>query len=101
MQIIIIAYGAVFIAYLVARFTVGERWTLVAVANVLLPWLCAVGIVLGVIGLLFPNRWALAGLHLPALLVFAVTYGSLFLPAKPVPAATGPALTVASFNVHG
>jgi len=101
MRLIVIAYGVLFISYLIARLALGERWSLVALANVLLPWLCAAGIVLGAIGLLYPDRWLLAGLQLPALLVFAVTYGDLLLPAKPVPAASGPALTVTSFNVHG
>jgi hypothetical protein len=101
MHIGIMAYGGLFICYLLARLAVGERWNVVALANNLLPWLCWTGMILGGIGLLYADRWLLAGLQMPALVVFGVVYGTLFLPGRATPAADEPTLTVATYNVCG
>lgn len=97
----IIAYGILFVLYLLARLTVGERWNLVAFANNLLPWLCWIGMALAVVGLLYRDRWLLIGLQLPAFVVFGIAYGAQFLPNAPPPQRDAPALTVAFYNVCG
>lgn len=97
----IIAYGILFVLYLLARLTVGERWNLVAFANNLLPWLCWIGMALAVVGLLYRDRWLLISLQLPAFVVFGIAYGGQFLPNSPSPQRDAPTLTVAFYNVCG
>ncbi len=98
----IIAYGILFMLYLVARLTIGERWSLVAFANNLLPWLCWTGMALAVVSLLYRDRWLLVVLQLPAFLVFGIAYGDRFLPeTAPPPPSNGLTLTVVTYNVCG
>ena len=89
MRLIVIAYGVLFISYLIARLALGERWSLVALANVLLPWLCTAGIVLGIIGLLYPGPLAAGRAPTVRPAGFRRDLWDLLLPAKPVPAASG------------
>jgi len=97
----IIAYGVLFILYLLARLTIGERLGLVALANNVLPWLCWVGMALAVVGLFYRDRWLLLALQLPAVVMFGIAYGDRFLPKTPPPESSGPALTVVMYNVCG
>lgn len=97
----IIAYGILFMLYLLARVIVGERWNLVAFANNLLPWLCWTSMALAIVGLLYRDRGLLVSLQLPALVVFGIAYGEQFLPNVPPPQRDVPTLTVAFYNVCG
>lgn len=97
----IIVYGILFMLYLVARVTIGERWNLVAFANNLLPWLCWAGMALAIVGLLYCDRWLLISLQLPAIVIFGIVYGQQFLPITPPPQRDVPTLTVAFYNVCG
>jgi hypothetical protein len=97
----IIGYGLVFIVLVIARLTIGERSSLIALANSLLPWLCWIGIALAAVGLLYPDRWLLVALHIPAVVVFGFTYGSHFLPRASQAVQTGPAITAVAYNICG
>jgi len=96
-----VGYALLFILYLAARFTIGERSHLVALANSLLPWLCWVGMALGALGLLYRDRWLLVGLQIPAVAAFALAYGALFWPVGARPAPGGPVLRAVMYNVCG
>ncbi len=96
-----VAYSILFLLYLTARVTVGERWSVVAFANNLLPWLCWTGMALAAVGLLFRERRLLVALHIPAILVFGLTYGDRYLPKAPPPRTDGPVLTAVMYNVCG
>lgn len=97
----IVGYGLVFIVLVIARLTIGERSSLIALANNVLPWLCWLGIALAAVGLLYPDRWLLVALHIPAVVVFGFAYGSHFLPRASQAMESGPAITAVVYNVCG
>jgi hypothetical protein len=100
-QVLIIAYGFLFILFLVVRLSVGERSTLVAFSDNFLPWLCWIGIALGAVGLLFRDRWLLIGLQLPAFFTFMIIYGGQLLPTTSHSQSGEPTLTAIFYNVCG
>jgi vancomycin resistance protein VanJ len=100
LQIGIALYGLAVIVYLGARLTVGEDWNLVGFANNFTPWLLWAGFILGLVGLFSRYRRGLILLQLPGVIAFGVLYGHLLWPPGTGSATSGPALTVATFNVR-
>jgi hypothetical protein len=100
-QASIIIYGLLFALFLVVQLSVGERSPLIAFANNFLPWLCWIGIGLGVVGLPFRDRWLLVGLQLPAVFTFAIIYGGQLLPVTSQTPLGELTLTAVFYNVCG
>jgi hypothetical protein len=100
-QVLIIAYSLLFMLFLVIRLSVGERNSLVAFADNFLPWLCWIGIGLGIVGLLFRDRLLLIGLQLPAAFTFMIMYGGQLLPSRSQSLSGEPTLTAVFYNVCG
>lgn len=77
--LLIWAYLLLGVAYLVARFTVGETNTLVTLGNLLLHWYLLPALILFPLTLLFRGWIASVGLFL-FVLYFGIWFGPLFLP---------------------
>lgn len=91
-------YGMAMIIYLLGRFTVGERWSVVGFLNNMLPWLALVGAGLAIIAMFSQYRWLLFSLQLPIIVAFLILFGELLLPRDQPPTSDGPQFTAASFN---
>jgi len=98
-QLAIALYGLGVIAYLVAEAVVGEDVSLVGFFGNFFPWLAWGGFILALVALFSRFRKPLIALQLPGIVMFVILYGALFWPQS-IPATSGPALTVATFNVH-
>ncbi len=90
-------YGGLTAAYVLARLIIGERWSLVELANSLmpnplLPLFIAVPI------LLVLRRWRWSLIYAPALILFTVQYSPLLLPNPAVPV-EAPHLRVLTYNL--
>jgi endonuclease/exonuclease/phosphatase (EEP) superfamily protein YafD len=90
-------YGGLTAGYVLARLIIGERWSLVELANSLmpnplLPLFIAVPI------LLVLRRWRWSLIYAPALILFTVQYGPLLLP-NPAAPVEAPHLRVLTYNL--
>ena len=94
----ILVYGLGVSAYLLARFTVGERWNFVAMANNFVPWYAAGGLALALLALFSRRRALLIACQLPGLIAFLLLYGDLLLPQPAHDVENKPVITVATYN---
>ena len=92
------AYGLSVAGFLLLRWLVGERWTVIALFNSFAHLLLIPALVLMPLALLLRRRILIAIL-LPALLFFALSYGVVFVP-QPARAATD-ALRLMTYNLKG
>jgi endonuclease/exonuclease/phosphatase (EEP) superfamily protein YafD len=91
-------YGGLSLLYIVGRYTVGEQWTLVEVANSLTPAiLLPVCVLLPLI--LLQRRWRLAAVLLPALVLLVVHYAPFFLPDEKSVPDEAMRLRILTFNI--
>ena len=91
-------YGGLTAGYVLARLIIGERWSLVELANSLmpnplLPLFIAVPI------LLVLRRWRWSLIYTPALILFTVQYGPLLLPNVSDAPISVPHLRVLTYNL--
>jgi vancomycin resistance protein VanJ len=100
LAIVVDEYSIVLLAFLVAKWTVGERWEIIALGNsfvhlALLPTL-----------ILFPlalirRRWAIALILVLSLIYLVGSYATLFLPRAVIAAPSGAkSLTILTYNIH-
>lgn len=90
-------YGGLTAGYVLARLIIGERWSLVELANSLmpnplLPLFIAVPI------LLVLRRWRWSLIYAPAVILFTVQYSPLLLP-NPAASVEAPHLRVLTYNL--
>ncbi|MBN8637015.1 MAG: endonuclease/exonuclease/phosphatase family protein [Anaerolineae bacterium] len=91
-------YGGLTAAYVFARLIIGERWSLVELANSLMPNpLLPLFIAVPILLLLRRWRWSL--IYAPALLVFTVQYSPLLLPNVSDAPVTSPHVRVLTYNL--
>lgn len=91
-------YGGLTAGYVAARLIIGERWSLVELANslmpnVLLPLFIAVPI------LLVLRRWRWSLIYAPAVILFTVQYSPLLLPNVSDALVSVPHLRVLTYNL--
>jgi vancomycin resistance protein VanJ len=96
----ILVYGLAVTGYLLARLTVGERWSWIAYANNFIPWWALGNTILVGIALISGRRWLLIACQLPGIITFLLLYGELLLPRNTPAEATARApITVATYNI--
>jgi endonuclease/exonuclease/phosphatase (EEP) superfamily protein YafD len=98
---LMLIYGLLLTAYLLARVLIGEQWSLIAAVNNLLPWWAAGGAIISGAALFSHWRWRLIGAQVPILAAFALLYGDLYWPRGPVDVPEGIPITAATYNVLG
>lgn len=91
-------YGGLTAGYVLARLIIGERWSLVELANslmpnVLLPLFIAVPILIGL------RRWRWSLIYAPAVILFTVQYSPLLLPNVSDAPVSVPHLRVLTYNL--
>ena len=100
-EVSIALYGLLGSAFVVARFTVGERWRVVAFANNFIPWWALAALAATLLALPARRRWWLIPLQAPLLIAFVILYGDRFLPSRALEADDGaPELTVMTYNLQ-
>ncbi|MBK8030664.1 MAG: hypothetical protein IPK17_14430 [Chloroflexi bacterium] len=97
MSMLCLLYGGLTAGYVLARLIIGERWSLVELANSLmpnplLPLFIAVPI------LLVLRRWRWSLIYAPAVILFTVQYSPLLLP-NPAASVEAPHLRVLTYNL--
>lgn len=93
------AYGLNLTLFLVLRLLVGEQWTVIGIFNSFLHLMLMPPLALLPVCLLL-RRWRLALTQLPAVLVFLLSYGVLFLPNAVMAARDAPIFSVLTYNLH-
>lgn len=93
------AYGLNLALFLLLRWTVGERWMLVALFNSFLHVLVLPSLLLLPLFLL-RRQWRITLLLIPGVLVFSTSYAGLFLPQAVVVPPTATHLRVLTYNLN-
>jgi endonuclease/exonuclease/phosphatase (EEP) superfamily protein YafD len=92
-------YALLVIVYLIARLLFGESWSLVALANAIMPTILLPALLLFPLLLLW-RKWRHAALMSPGVIAFAMLYGELFLPSLSAASAGESRMTVMTYNLE-
>ena len=96
-SVLSLLYGGLTAGYLIGRLLIGERWSLIELANSLMP-LPLLPMFVGGPLLLGLRRWKWSLIYLPALIFFTAQYSPLLLP-NPAAPITAPRLRVLTYNL--